>query len=242
MVKTYVKSTPLMHGMETVALDLLKLLKQKYDYKTLSKMTGLPTSTLNRYIKNKTVPRNQNVKKLIEKVAPIIDMAEIIREKALISDEDVNVYELVSNPSMLKLINFFIMNEFSGSKLTAIMPLDVHSIPLSAVSAITVDRRILLLSERPLWDDEEAITLTYKIPGFVEKFKLWLPKNVVSSKDSVLMISSFLNSDSLVNSAVSMLQKRGASVTGLFSIMAKEQLWKKVLLPPGSKKKCLLLV
>jgi len=231
-----------MHGMETVALDLLKLLKQKYDYKTLSKITGLPTSTLTRYIKNKTVPRDQNVKKLIEKIASTIDIAEIIREKVLINEEDVDVYELVSNPNMLKLINFFIINEFSGSKLTAIMPLDAHSIPLSAVSAITVDRRILLLSERPLWDDEEAITLTYKIPGFVEKFKMWLPKNVVSSKDSVLMISSFLNSDSLVNSAVSMLQKRGASITGLFSIMAKEQLWKKVLLPPGSRKKCLLLV
>lgn len=242
MVRTFVKSTSSMHSMETVALDLLKLLKQKYDYKMLSKMTGLPTSTLNRYIKNKTTPRSQNVKKLIEKVTSLIDMTELIKEEALISEDDVNVYEVVSNPSMLKLINFFIVNEFSGSKLTAVMPLDVYSVPLSAVLAITIDRRILLLSERPLWDDDETITLTYKIPGFVEKFKLWLPKNTVSSKDSVLMISSFLNSDSLVNSAVSMLQKRGASITGLFSIMAKEQFWRKILLPPGSRKKCLLLV
>ncbi|MCS7136731.1 MAG: helix-turn-helix domain-containing protein, partial [Nitrososphaerota archaeon] len=59
MAKAFVKSTPLIHGMETVALDLLKLLKQKYDYKTLSKMTGLPVSTLNRYIKNKTIPQTQ---------------------------------------------------------------------------------------------------------------------------------------------------------------------------------------
>lgn len=242
MVRTFVKSTSLMHGMETVALDLLKLLKQKYDYKTLSEITGLPTPTLNRYIKNKTVPRSQNVKKIIEKVISLVDIAELIKEKVLISEDSANVYEVVSNPNMLKLINFFIVNEFSGSKLTAIMPLDVHSIPLSTVSAITTDRKILLLSERPLWDDDETITLTYKIPGFVEKFKLWLPKNTVSNKDSVLMISSFLNSDSLVNSAVNMLRNRGAFVTGLFSIMAKEQLWKKILLPPGSKKKCLLLV
>ncbi|MCS7135933.1 MAG: helix-turn-helix domain-containing protein [Nitrososphaerota archaeon] len=231
-----------MRGMETVVIDLLKLLKEKHDYKTLSKMTGLPTSTLNRYIKNKTTPRPQNVKKLIEKIESRADVAELIREKALINGDDVNVYEVVSNPSLLKLINFYIVNEFSGSKLTAIMPLDVHSIPLSVVAAITIDRRLLLLSERPLWDDENAITITYKMPGFVEKFKLWLPKNIVSNKDSVLMISSFLNSDSLINSVVSMLQKKEVSVAGLFSIMAKEQLWKKVLLPPGSRKKCLLLV
>ncbi len=242
MVRTFVKSSSSIHGMETVALDLLKLLKQKYDYKTLSKMTGLPISTLNRYIKDKTIPRSQNVKKLIEKVTSLINMDELIKEKVLINEDDVNIYELASNPSLLKLINFFIVNEFSGSKLTAIMPLDAHSVPLSAISAITIDRKILLLSERPLWDDDESIMLTYKIPGFIEKFRLWLPKNVVSSKDSVLMISSFINSDSLINSAVNLLQKRGASITGLFSIMAKEQLWKKITLPPGSRKKCLLFI
>ncbi|MEM2910443.1 MAG: helix-turn-helix domain-containing protein [Nitrososphaerota archaeon] len=242
MAKAFVRSTQSMHGMETVALDLLKLLKQKYDYNTLSRMTGLPVSTLNRYIKNKTIPQTQKAKKLIERVSPLINMTELIKEKALIGQDDVNIYEIVSNPSLIKIINFFIVSEFSGSKLTAIMPLDVHSIPLSAVLATTIDRRMLLLSERPLWDDDEAITLTYRIPDFVEKFKLWLPKDAVSSKDSVLMISSFLITDSLVSSAVHMLNKKGASVVGLFSIVAREQFWKKVLLPPGSRKKCLLLV
>jgi len=242
MVKAFLKSTPLMHGMEAVALDLLKLLKEKYDYKTLSKMTGLPVSTLNRYIKNKTMPQTQKAKRLIEKVAPLINATELIKEKALIDQEDVDIYGVVTNPSLMKIINFFIVSEFSGSKLTAIMPLDAHSVPVSAVLATTIDRRLLLLSERPLWDDEDAITLTYKVPGFVEKFKLWLPKEAISSKDSVLLLSSFLMADSLVNSIIHMLQKKGASIAGLFSIVAREQFWKKVLLPPGSRKKCLLLV
>lgn len=238
MVKAYAT----VHGMETIVVELLKMLKQRYDYKTLSKLTGFPISTLNRYIKNKTIPHNQNLRKLVEKISDTIDPVSLIKEMALKDGGEIDIYNVMLDPNAIKIISFSVVNEFSGSKLTAIMPLDTYCIPLSAAIATPMGRKLLILSERPLWEDDNCITLTYKIPGFVEKFKLWLPKRAISSKDSILLLSSFLMTESLVNSTANTIQKLGASVAGLFCVVADEGCWKRIQLPSGSKKRCLVLV
>jgi len=45
------------HGGESLVMDILKILKEKYDYNTLSKITGLPISTLSRYCTGKSTPK-----------------------------------------------------------------------------------------------------------------------------------------------------------------------------------------
>lgn len=233
---------PFGRGLEAVAVDLLKLAKKQYDYKTLSKATGLPTSTLSRYITNKTFPRGEKARKLIERILPLADPPKLIRERVVVDEDVADVSGLVSDPNVLKILNVFVVNEFSGSKITTIMPLDTYSIPLATALGMAADRKIVLLSERPIWDDDEMHALTYRVPGFVGKVKLWLPKKAVTSKDSVLMLVSFLANSSLVDSVVRFLQVIKAMPTGVFAIAAREHAWSKLNLPPGIKKKCLLIV
>lgn len=243
MVKSCTSSTLQIHGMETIVVELLKMLKQRYNYKKLSELTGFPISTLNRYIKDKTIPHVRNLKKLVERISEIIDPVSLIKEIAFKEDGKViDIYNLMLDPSAIKVISFSVVNEFYGSKLTAIMPLDTYCIPLSTAIAAPTGRKLLILSERPLWDDEDCITFTYKVPGFIEKFNLCLPKKVISSKDSILLLSSFLTTESLVTSTVNTIHKLGASISGLFSVLAEEECWKRLQLPSGSKKRCLLLV
>ncbi len=60
---------------------VLRLLKKTYTYEELSKITGLPITVLNRYVRGKVLPSADRTQKLLELLLPYINVEEEVRKR-----------------------------------------------------------------------------------------------------------------------------------------------------------------
>lgn len=222
-------------GAGMVAVELLKLVKSSYDYKSLSQVTGLPTSTLSRYVKGRTFPRGQKAKQLLEKLVSVAKPEKIVSERINSANNELDASPLVFDTRFLKIINAYATNAFAGRKITCVMALDNLSLPLATSIGLSLDRKIVYVSDRPLWNDADSIHVTYYVRDLGERRGVWIPKQLLSNRESFLLVCGVLMNSLLPNALISYMKKSNMVFAGIFALAASKQSWDEITLPPTAK-------
>lgn len=229
------------HGEESLIMDILKILKEKYDYKTLSKITGLPISTLNRYCTGKSTPKGKRIMNLINKIIPMIDIEKIIKENIIIDENGhIDSSALFLNANILKILSLYALDFFAGRKITCIIAFDELSISLATSIALISNRKLLFLSNSPFCEIKDNF-LYFIYSSFGENNVYWLPKKYIKMNESVLIIMSNAFNSNKINSFFDFLKRMNVFVSGIFSVIGKKDEWDKINFPLGSKNTCLIL-
>lgn len=229
------RATYVERGAGIVAVELLKLIKSSYDYKSLSQVTGLPTSTLSRYVKGRTFPRGQKAKQLLEKLVNVAKPEKIVSDNISSTNSEFDASSLVFDPRFLKVMNAYATNAFAGKKITCVMALDNMSLPLATSIGLSLDRKIVYVSDRPLWNDADSIYVTYYIRDLGERRGVWIPKQLLSKRESVLLVCGILMNSLLPNALISNMKKSNMVFAGIFALAASKQPWDEITLPATAK-------
>lgn len=228
------------HGEELLVINILRLLKEKYDYKTLSKITGLPISTLNRYCVGKSIPRNRRIMNLINKIIPALDIEKIIRENIIIGKNGyMDFSALFLNANILKVLSLYVLDFFAGRKITCIIAFDELSISLATSIALASNKKLLFLSNSPICEIKDSF-LFFSYSGFGESNVYWLPKKHIKMNENALIIISNASNSNKINSFFDFLKEINVSVNGVFSVIGKKDEWEKIKFPLGTKNMCLV--
>ncbi|MDH5702867.1 MAG: hypothetical protein OEY99_01500 [Aigarchaeota archaeon] len=231
------------HNPEWAALSLLKLLKSKYDYKSLSKLTGLPVSTLSRYCTNRTLPRGVRARKLLQTLMPLARAEDVAKERIRLEPNgEIDATQVLFNPWVLRLISSYVSNAFAGRKVTCILAADEESLSMATAIGMALDKKFTLVSRKPLWREEDSVsTVSYlSKPGIREV--LWLPKMVMNQRESVLLLFSKVIDEEAANVVISAVERGRAHVSGIFALIASKESWERLSLPPATKKEALILL
>jgi len=223
-----------------VAVDLLKILKKRHDYRRLSIMTGVPVATLTRYLTGKTIPKKNRVKKLIRNILSNINIPSLIAQHM----KNGEIYELSSvmfDPNMVKVIGAYVINEYAGTKVTSFLALDTLSIPLTTYLAISTSRPFHVISEEPLTTNGSAVPIVYTEPRSVGAKSLWLTFNRSRKRESLLLVASRTPESSFFNNLVKNLNRMKVEISGFFSIIGDEEELMKLRLPPGCKRSHIII-
>ena len=225
----------------TVVTDLLRVLKSKYDYRALSAITGIPVSTLTRYITGKTSPKGAKAEKLLRNLLSNVNLTALIMNDVSYDGDGLNLAEIMLNPSIVKIIGAHVINEFIGMKITSFLALDLLSIPLVTYLASVTSRPMYVISPEPVSvnGDSTPVLFTEGECGFARAY--WLLMRKRSKKESVLAISSQTPNPNFFNSLLETLRKLEIELGGFFSVVAKEDELKKLKIPPGVKRSYILL-
>ena len=227
-------------GLSSVAIDLLRILKSRYNYRKLSAMTGFPVSTLTRYLTGKTVPKGRKTLKLLKNLVANVNLSAIIAQNIRNGDGYFDLTPVMLNSNMVKVIGAHVINEFAGTKITSILSLDVLSIPLATYLATATSRPLHIISPEPLSVDGENIPLVYPELGTTYAKSKWLLTNFRRKKESILAVASQTPDPSFFNMLVKVLKRRGAEIAGIFMIVAKNDILQKLNIPPGAKRSFIL--
>lgn len=227
-------------GLSSVAIDLLRILKSRYNYRKLSAMTGFPVSTLTRYLTGKTIPKGPKTLKLLENLVANINLSAIIAQNIRNGDEYFDLTPVMLNSNMIKVIGAHIINEFAGTKITSILSLDLLSTPLATYLATATSRPLHIISPEPLSVDGENIPIVYPEPGTTYAKSRWLLTNFHRKRESILAVASQTPDPPFFNMLVKVLRGRGAEITGIFMIVAKNDILQKLNIPPGVKRSFIL--
>lgn len=228
------------NGVSYIAVDLLKVLKDKYNYRKLSNLTGIPISTLTRYLTGKTIPKGSKARRLIKNLILNLNVSSLISQ--FIKDGDViDFSKIMFNPNMIKIIGAHIVNEFSGMKITSFMALDLLSIPLTSYLSTITSRHFYIVTREPIpADNNEFFTIVLNHSGSMWPTCYWIYFNQTKKKESTLMISASIPENEFLGKLIEILEKKNVEIAGLFSLIGSEEEFSRLSLKSGCKKYFLL--
>ena len=245
MAKSFKKTKNLVIDMSfeagKIAVDILRILKSKYDYRALSTITGFPISTLTRYITGKTAPKGAKAERLLKNLLSNINLTALIMNEVGDPDGNPNLSELLLNPDIIKVFGAHVINEFMGMKITSILPLDILSIPLATYLAAATSRPMHIVSPEPVTVNGDSIPIFFLENGHGQARAYWLVMKNCGKKESVLTISSQTPNPYFFNSLVETMREMGMELGGFFTVVAKEEDLKKMKIPPGVKRSYIIL-
>ena len=224
-----------------IAVDLLRILKSRYNYRKLSTITGLPVSTLTRYFTGKTIPRGSKTKKLLESLLSSVNIPSLIAQKIRVEDGVSDLSQVMLDPNMVKILGAHVINEFAGMRITSILSIDILSIPLAAYLAMKTSRGLKIISHEPLSLNGDSTPIIFVDDEWEFARSYWLVSNEGRRRESILIVASQTPSPAFFNSLINLLAKRKYELGGFFSVLAREDHLRRMELSPGIKKSYILL-
>lgn len=219
-----------------IAVDLLRVLKDKYNYRKLSNLTGIPVSTLTRYLTGKTIPKGNKARRLLKNLILNLNTPSLISQ--FIKDGGViDICKIMLNPNMIKIIGADIVNEFTGMKITSFMALDLLSIPLTSYLSTITSRHFYIVTREPIpADNHEFFTIISNDSGLMWPTCYWVYFNQIKKRESILMISASIPENRFLNKLIEILEKKNVEIVGLFSLIGSEEEFSRLPLKFGCKK------
>lgn len=228
------RSMPVSQAAYQASLDALRYIKRKHNYRGLANIVGASPSTLSRYLSGKTVPRSRRAVSMLEKIVDLIKYDEIVSE--FFGDElDMENGIAISNDiDIIKIFSSYILRQFIGSKIDAVLAVDTHAVPLATCFASLINSELYFTQDRPFW--RKSLEITYKPEDGQVKTSLWVPRNAVRRGKSILLITTSVLSHSPFIEIFNLIREKRAYASGLFTLVSRRSVWSTLTVTPGCRK------
>jgi adenine phosphoribosyltransferase len=190
--------------MKIACYNMLNLAKHLYDYRTLSKMLGLPEPVICRYKIGRVTPSVERAKQIIATLAPTL-LTNYFTYVRINRTGNIDIDPLIENPHFLSVASYDIMINIAGKRMTKILTTPDRSMTLATA--------IALLTHRPLVIATETITVgnKYSISHSLKRKK-------IRYGDSVLIITDIVRTGATLRSLINIVHSNEAEVLMVHAI------------------------
>ena len=216
------------------AVELLRLLKKTHTYDELSRVTGLPITVLNRYVKGHILPKVARAEELLGSFS---NERELQREISKRIKFDSRGYfdntALLSDTLLLRFIARMTAQKFSKDSISTVLTAAVDGIPIATHVANELGVNIIIAKKSREVGISDFLEESY-IPSFSGvMMSLYIPKGMIDPKDNILIVDDVIRSGETQRALVNMVRKAGAKVVRIFVLVSVGSSWKKkeLLLP-----------
>lgn len=218
-----------------MTIELLRTAKYKRNitYRELSSKTGLPVTVLSRYAKGHVLPNTARAKQLWRVLTKLVGLEPELRSRIKF-DEDgyFDNTEIVGDFNILQQAANHALANFAGKRVTRVLTAAVDGIPLATMVANSLGVNLVVakrnkevgvkafLEETYVLGRDSGVTMT-----------LYIPKDTLKKRDSVLIVDDMIKSGETQLALVNLARKAKAEISGVFSLVAVGDEWKKKLKP-----------
>jgi adenine/guanine phosphoribosyltransferase-like PRPP-binding protein len=216
-----------------MTIELLRTAKYKKNitYRELSSKTGLPVTVLSRYAKGHVLPNTTRAKQLWRVLNKIVGLETELRSR--IKFDDTGYFdntEIIGDFNILQQAANYALANFAGKRVTKVITAAVDGVPLATMVANSLGVNLIVakrnkevgvkafLEETYILGKDSGVTIT-----------LYIPKDVVKKRDSVLVVDDMIKSGETQEALVTLVRKAKAEISGVFSLIAVGDEWKKRL-------------
>jgi adenine phosphoribosyltransferase len=216
-------------------VEILRLLKKTHTYGELSHASGLPITVLNRYIKGRVLPSQDRSELLIKTFQDMFNLSQEVRKRIVF---DKNGYfdntPLLSDTLLSRAIAREVAGRFSNKKITKVLSPAVDGIPIAVHVANELGVDLVIAKKTKEVGIESFIEESY-VPSYSGvMMTLYLPKKGISSKDRLIIVDDVIRSGETQRALIDVANKLGATIVGIFILVAIGNLWEKELKVPAS--------
>ncbi len=216
-----------------MTIELLRTAKYKRNitYRELSAKTGLPVTVLSRYAKGHVLPNTTRAKELWKVLTKLVGLETELRSRIRFDETGYfDNTDIVGDYNILQQAANYALANFAGKRVTKILTAAVDGIPLATMVANALGVNLILAKRNKEVGVKAFLDETYilgKYSGVT--VTLYIPKNSIKKRDSVLVVDDMIKSGETQEALVHLVKKAKAEISGVFSLIAVGDTWKKRL-------------
>jgi purine operon repressor len=209
--------------------------KRNITYRELASKTGLPVTVLSRYAKGHVLPNTARAKQLWKVLARLVGLETELRSRIKF-DEDgyFDNTDIIGDFNILQQSANNALASFAGKRVTKVLTAAVDGIPLGTMVANALGVNLVIakrgkevgvkafLEETYVLGRDSGVTIT-----------LYIPKDTIKKRDSVLIVDDMIKTGETQAALVNLVRKAKAEISGVFSLIAVGEEWKKRLKVAG---------
>ncbi len=215
-----------------MTIELLRTAKYKRNitYRELASKTGLPVTVLSRYAKGHVLPNTSRAKQLWKVLTKLVGLEAELRTRIRFDlDGYFDNTEIVGDYNILQQAANYALANFAGKRVTKILSAAVDGIPLATMVANALGVNLVVAKRNKEVGVKAFLEETYVLKGSGVTMTMYIPKEAIKKRDSVLVVDDMIKTGETQAALISLVRKAKAEMSGLFSLIAVGEDWKKTL-------------
>jgi adenine phosphoribosyltransferase len=215
-----------------MTIELLRTAKYKRNitYRELASKTGLPVTVLSRYAKGHVLPNTSRAKQLWKVLTKLVGLETELRSRIKF-DEDgyFDNTEIIGDFNILQQAANHALANFAGKRVTKVLTAAVDGIPLATMVSNALGVNLVVAKRNKEVGVKAFLEETYVLRGSGVTMTLYIPKDAIKKRDSVLVIDDMIKTGETQAALINLVRKARAEMSGVFSLIAVGDEWKKAL-------------
>jgi len=217
-----------------MTIELLRTAKYKRNitYRELASKTGLPVTVLSRYAKGHVLPNTARAKQLWKVLTKLVGLETELRGRIKFDEEGYfDNTDIVGDFNILQQAANGALADFAGKRVTKVLSAAVDGIPLATMVANALGVNLVFAKRNKEVGVKAFLEETYALRDSGVTMTLYIPKESIKKRDSVLIVDDMIKTGETQAALVNMVRKAKAEISGIFSLIAVGEDWKRKLKP-----------
>ncbi|AMQ19068.1 phosphoribosyltransferase family protein [Thermococcus peptonophilus] len=202
-------------------IRILRLLKKSYTYEELSRITGLPITVLNRYVRGKVLPSSERTKELMELLAPYINIEEEVRKRIKFDERGFfDNMPVLSDTALMSLIAEEVASKYMDKDIDKVLTAETDGIVLGTHIARELGADLIYAKKKKEVGVEKFYEVNYVPSASGSVMTLYLPHWALKKGETVLIVDDVIRSGETQRALVELVHQAGAKPVGMFFLIS----------------------
>jgi len=202
-------------------IRILRLLKKSYTYEELSKITGLPITVLNRYVRGKVLPSAERTRELLELLMPYINIEDEVRKRIKFDERGFfDNMPVLSDTALMSLIAEEVAGRYIEKDVDKVLTAATDGIALGVHIARELGADIVYAKKKKEVGVEKFYEVSYVPSASGTVMTLYLPQWALKRGEKVLIVDDVIRSGETQRALVELTKQAGAKPVGMFFLVS----------------------
>jgi len=202
-------------------IRVLRLLKKSYTYEELSKITGLPITVLNRYVRGKVLPSAERTRELLKLLTPYINIEEEVKKRIKFDERGFfDNMPVLSDTALMSLIAEEVAGRYLDKDVDKVLTAATDGIALGVHIARELGVDVVYAKKKKEVGVEKFYEVSYVPSASGTVMTLYLPQWALRKGENVLIVDDVIRSGETQRALVEMAHQAGAKPVGMFFLMS----------------------
>ncbi|WP_069807227.1 phosphoribosyltransferase family protein [Vulcanisaeta thermophila] len=219
------------------AVEMIRAARAIYNlsYRELASIVDVPESLLCRYANGDLLPSLETIRIIRERLSPMLDLTEVLKRTITIKGRFVDLNNAVFNPYILRLYLRRVKEVFSGFTVTKVLTAATDGIPLSVMASYALNANLAVAKQYRDISADEFYEVSYIVDSPPRKVSLYLPKQLLSRNDQVLIVDDIVRTGRTMDALLDMIRQAGARLIGASVLISLNRDWVRKFAEMGIK-------
>lgn len=207
-----------------MSVKLLRAARAFFQLTDLSKITGLPSPMLSRYINGSTLPSEGNAKKIVDSLLSREVITSIVAKAIKVYNGFYNITGVTLDPMALTLVSEYVVKRFDKT-FTCVLTPEAGGISLATAIGLAANVPIVVArKQRP--PSEEPILEAMYLSGPASYTVFYVTKRELPKDSRVLIVDDFSIHGHTLRALAELVRRAGAKLVGTVVVVAVGTDWK----------------